>query len=340
MKIFLLNPTGPNGRAFTREGRCTQAAGVWGTTWPPLSLATCAALLDQAGHRVRVLDAAVTDPTGRVTKHVLREFAPDLVAWTTGTPTMVSDLSLGKRIKRLLPQAFTCVLGTHASALPEEALAFGGVDAVVRGEPEGPLSALAAAGLQDLQTIDGLSFLQRPEGEIAHNPSAVPLEVSRIPAPAWHLLDVRAYRLPLKGRPFLMTAPIRGCPYACSFCTAPLYYGPAASKAPGGACLDEIEANVVEHGVRDLFIWAEHLSRPTAPTSWTFAMECWSGASTSPWTCNSRVDTVDLDMLIRMHRAGCWMISFGLESGSQAILDRCGKGNHRGPVQGGRTHGP
>lgn len=323
MKIFLLNPPGPNGRAFTREGRCTQAAGVWGTTWPPLSLATCAALLEKDGHQARILDAAVANRHGRAVTHALRAFAPDLVAWTTGTPTMAHDLALGEKIKRIRPQAFTCVLGTHVSALPGEALAADGVDAVIRGEPERPLSALATAGLANLRSIKGLSF--RSERKIIHTPSAAPLEASRLPAPAWRLLDVQAYRLPLKGRPFLMVAPIRGCPYACSFCTAPLYYGRRLRKRPVVHVLDEIEANVVQHGVRDVFVWADTFTADRG-----YVLDLCDGMKERglhiAWTCNSRVDTVDRDMLARMRRAGCWMVSFGLESASREILDRCGKG--------------
>ncbi len=325
MKIFLLNPPGPHGQGFTREGRCTQAGGVWGTTWPPLSLATCAAMLIRQGHRVRVLDAAVSSSDIGPIADDMRDFAPDLVAWTTGTPTLSLDLHLGEIIKGILPQAFTCVLGTHVSALPDEALAFPGVDAVVRGEPEGPLEALASFEGNGLTSIRGISFRCGPEGDIVHNAPAAPLEASRIPAPAWHLLNARGYRLPLKGRPFLMVAPVRGCPYACSFCTAPLYYGRRLRKRPLENVLDEIEANVVQHGVREMLVWAD-----TFTADRTYVLNFCDGIRDRglgiDWTCNSRVDTVDRQMLTTMHRSGCWMISFGLESGSQEILDRCGKG--------------
>lgn len=325
MNIYLLNPPGPDNTSFTREGRCTQHAGVWGTPWPPLTLATAAALLEQSGHRVRLLDAAVPPRTWAQVEADLTAFDPDLVAWSTGTPTLAHDLSLGERLQTLLPRAFTCVLGTHVSALPEEALRAPGIDAVVRGEPEGPLAALAARGLEAVSSIPGLSHRDPETGRIAHTPPAAPLAPEAIPAPAWHLLDPRAYRLPLKGRPFLMTAPIRGCPYRCTFCTAPLYYGRRLRKRPVAHVLDEIAANAAAHGVRDVFVWADTFTADRGYVT-GFCEGLLERRLDVAWTCNSRVDTVDRALLALMRRAGCWMVSFGLESGNQAVLDRSHKG--------------
>jgi len=51
------------------------------------------------------------------------------------------------------------------------------------------------------------------------------------------------------------------------------------------------------------------------------------------WTCNSRVDFVDQEILSLMARAGCWMISWGIESANERILKRVRKGYRPGQAE-------
>ena len=145
-----------------------------------------------------------------------------------------------------------------------------------------------------------------------------------IPVPAWDSLDLTPYRLPLKGTPFLMVAPVRGCPYPCSFCTAPLYYGKKLRKRPVEAVVHEMEESFHRFGVRDFFVWADTFTADKAYAK-AFSRRILTRGLNIAWTCNSRVDTVDGNMLALMKQAGLWMISFGLESGNDAVLKRCGK---------------
>lgn len=145
-----------------------------------------------------------------------------------------------------------------------------------------------------------------------------------IPSPAWGYLDMLPYRLPLKGTPFLMVAPVRGCPYSCSFCTAPLYYGRKLRKRPVETVVNEMEDGLHRFGVRDFFVWADTF---TADKDYVekFSRMVISRKLDIAWTCNSRVDTLDSKMLTLMKKAGLWMISFGLESGNDDVLKRSGK---------------
>jgi radical SAM superfamily enzyme YgiQ (UPF0313 family) len=130
--------------------------------------------------------------------------------------------------------------------------------------------------------------------------------------------------LPLKERPFLLVAPQRGCPYRCSFCTAPLYYGSKLRRRPIPAVIAEIEDNIAAHGVREFLVWADTF---TADTRYVreFSAALASRRLGVSWSCNSRVDTVDAESLAAMKAAGLWMISFGLESASDEILQAAGK---------------
>lgn len=322
-RVFLINPPHPEGKGFTREGRCTQEAGVWATQWPPVSLATAAAFLEKDGHRLRVIDCPATACNKAALEGLLKEDQPDFVFWNTGTPTLAEDLNLAESIKKAAPDAITGVLGTHVTAMPDLALENPYIDLVIRHEPEQTIREICLdAGLRGKE-IDGVSY--RDNGKIRHNRDRAYIPPDDIPPPAWRHMDLRPYRLPLKGRPFLIIAPVRGCPFSCNFCTAPIYYGKRLRKRPVKNVVDEVEDSLSGFGVRDFFVWADTFTADREYVA-QFCQEIETRGLDISWACNSRVDTVDKEILCRMKKAGLWMISFGLESGDNEILKMSGKG--------------
>ncbi|MHB9096901.1 MAG: B12-binding domain-containing radical SAM protein, partial [Syntrophales bacterium] len=323
-KVLLFNPPTPDGRAFTREGRCTQEAGVWGTQWPPLSLAAAAALLRRDGHRVTLRDYPASGLNGGALAEDIRRLQPAFAIWSTGTPTLRHDLSLARLIREHAPETVTAVIGTHVTVRPEEALGEAALDVVIRGEPEGVIRDLCRSSRPFAEVV-GVSLRDRKNGAVRNNPDAVPLAPEAIPAADWDGLNLDDYRLPLKGRRFLMVAPVRGCPWRCSFCTAPLYYGSRLRRRPVADVIGEMAGNVARYGIREFFIWADTFTADRRYVQELCRAIVESGLRVS-WTCNSRVDTIDEETLRLMKAAGLWMISYGLESGSDKILAASGKG--------------
>ncbi|OEU52346.1 MAG: hypothetical protein BA861_03165 [Desulfobacterales bacterium S3730MH5] len=323
-KVFLFNPPGPHGKGFTREGRCTQEAGAWATQWPPVSLATTAALLEKDCHRLRILDCPAVALDLLSLEAFIAKAQPDFVFWNTATPTLNDDLNIAGLVKKAAPDAITGVLGTHVTVLPEIALKNQCIDTVIRREPEQTITELCIDRDGEWESIAGISYRDRKSGKIHHNVNRDFLSPEDIPSPAWHLLDITPYRLPLRGKPFLIVAPIRGCPFPCNFCTAPIYYGKRLRKRPVENVVDEIEVNMAGLGVKDFFVWADTF---TADRWYVrqFCQEIMARGIDTSWTCNSRVDTVDRETLVLMKKAGLWMISFGLESGNDDILKQTGK---------------
>lgn len=334
MNIVITNPPTFNKKRFIREGRCTQEMGVWATLWPPISLAMIGAVLEQAGHQVCLLDcpAMNLDISGLLTE--LGRIQPEMVLWSTGTPSIENDLGLAALIKKLLPFVKTGVFGTHVTALASECLqANPPLDFIIRGEPELTIRDLAACLGQDgdLAKVAGLTYREGQDGRagqkaIRENSKRGLVDpLDSLPQPAWHLLDLKAYRLPLTGRPFLILAPMRGCPFNCTFCTAKTYYGAKVRKRSIAMIIEEIEANISKYQVRDFFIWADTF---TADPNYirSFCEEIIKRELPIQWTCNSRVDTINPGLLKLMAKAGCWMISYGLESAHQQVLDTVKKG--------------
>ncbi len=402
MKVLLFNPPAPDGRGFTREGRCTQEAGVWASQWPPVTLATAAAFLAGGGHEVHGIDFPALGLTVRDLEARIAAWRPDAAFWTTGTPTLAHDLYIATLVKAASPETLTAVMGTHVSVMPGEVLENSDVDVVIRGEPEGIIrelcrrgggaresdrqttggapsrnnrsegesrapdraggegggalfendgkagenSAPKSAGVVDaagdsggsigdgrvgggrregwrLSEIAGISY-KDAAGAVIHNPDGGWLPPEEIPAPAWEHFDLAPYRLPLSGRPFLIVAPVRGCPYACSFCTAPVYYGRKLRKRPVANVIAEIKDNIRRFGVTEFFIWADTFTADRKYVR-SFCAGILEAGLRITWTCNSRVDTIDGETLALMKKAGLWMISFGLESGDDDILAASGK---------------
>jgi radical SAM superfamily enzyme YgiQ (UPF0313 family) len=240
------------------------------------------------------------------------------------------DLEIGRLIKQWHPEATTGVMGTHVSVNTAQALAAPGIDVVIRREPEQTIRRLCGQAMGAWGGVPGISYISDssgpsgPEKRLVENPDNAFMPPGSIPAPAWQFLDLTPYRLPLKGRRFLIVAPIRGCPFPCTFCTARIYYGKPLRKRPVTHVVEELETGIRRHGVRNFFIWADTF---TADRQYVLDI-CGAIAASGlniRWTCNSRVDTVDREMLEAMKKAGLWMISYGLESGDQGVLDRCGK---------------
>jgi anaerobic magnesium-protoporphyrin IX monomethyl ester cyclase len=345
MKILLLNPPTHDGKAFIREGRCNQEQGVWSTLWPPVSLATAAAVLEGTGNTVAVLDCPAQSISRPELLEKVKADAYDLIAWSTATPSIAGDLALADEIKTIHPEVKTAVFGTHVTALAQDCLAdVKGLDFIIRNEPEETLAELINVLEKggSIDTAAGISF-KDPAGAVVHNPPrAFIANPDSLPFPAWHLLDLDKYKLPLLGEKFLILSPIRGCPYPCTFCTARTYYGSKLRKRSIQRVIDEIEYDRDRFGIREFFIWADTF---TADREYVvcFCRKVIDSRLSIRWTCNSRVDTVDPELLALMARAGCWMISYGIESANQKVLDAAGKristGQSRKAVEAAKAAG-
>ncbi|HAD81450.1 MAG: hypothetical protein A2509_00255 [Candidatus Edwardsbacteria bacterium RIFOXYD12_FULL_50_11] len=323
MKVFLVNPPEYLGVAQVREGRCMQRAGAWTSVWPPLSLALTAAVLRRAGHQVLLHDCIVENISREKLAQIARGFKPEWCIFNSATPSIAGDMETVDALKNALPACRMAVLGIHPTALPEETFALSRhLEVIIMGEPE--QTALELISAADLGSVAGISY--RAAGMIKHNPPRPAIEeLDRLPFPAWDLIRRDLYKLPLSDQPFLLLATNRGCPFHCRFCADHVYYGRRLRKFSAKRIVDEIEHDIKEIGVKEFLFWAESftLDRQHALA---VAREIISRKLDIGWVCNSRVDQVDREMLEAFKRAGCWMIGYGVESGSQRVLDLMNKG--------------
>ncbi len=323
MKILLLNPPDEKGGLFIREGRCTQQEGIWAALWPPISLVYIGTLLKEKKHDVKLIDCPAERISLKMLKPIIQSYQPDVIVWSTGTPTIESDLNLSKLIKDIKPSVKTAVFGTHVTVLDKECMERNPyLDVAVRNEPEYTIKEWidAIINKKGCENVMGLTYRDKDDKITRNPPGKYISTLDELPFPDWSLVNTNSYRLPLKGDCYLMIAPLRGCPFPCTFCTCQTYYGNKLRLRSVSSIISEIRYDIQEFGVNNFFFWAE-----TFTINQKFVKELCKEIILNnldiKWTCNSRIDTVDREMLALMSEAGCWMISYGIESINSKILE-------------------
>lgn len=319
MRVLLLNP--PSNEKYVKESRCQHKAAVLQSVYPPLTLATIAALLRDAGHEARIDDAMAVGRSGKEILERTAEFAPGLVVVNTATPTLIGDLAFIEELSARIPSARFVVFGITAGYFAEEINRRPAVAAVLCDEPE--MTVLDLAGTTDWSVVQGI-VTKDAGNRVIRTPPREPLDPDRVPQPAWDMVDLSPYRLPVTGERYVMVATGRGCPYECVFCVSPGYYGRKLRAKSVENVMRELRF-AKSLGVSSVFFFVE-----TFTLDRRYVKELCGRIEAESlkitWFCNSRVDTVDLETLRAMRSAGCRVISFGIESGSQPLLDQAKKG--------------
>jgi radical SAM superfamily enzyme YgiQ (UPF0313 family) len=320
-RILLLNPPLVNGVAFTRQGRCQEREEVLGTTKPPYSLALLAALLRDRGHDIRLVDlTAERASVEALAARLSREgFSPSLVVFSSTTPTFDADVREVAKLK----SAFGAPIvgfGPQASAVPRESMERApALDALVVGEPEDGVLALAdLASLDAADGVPGLTF--RRNGQIVPHGSRSEFAGFRtMPYPAWDLLPLNRYTLPLQNRRYLIVETSRGCPYSCDFCIAPVHQGHNFRERDAKSLVDEIEEGKRRFGIDHFYLWGDTVTLNVKAFS-LFCDELIARNLNVRWFGNGRADNLtNPEFVKRLRQSGCWMLSLGIESESDEV---------------------
>ena len=320
-RTLFVNPPLVGGIAFTRQGRCQEREEVLGTTKPPYTLALAAAMFRDHGCAVRVVDltAAGESPEQLIAQLDREGFAPTLIVFPSTTPTFDADV----RAMQILKARYGAPLfsfGPHASCVPRESMERApALDGLFVGEPEDGLLAL---GMLDstagLDAIPSLTF--RRGGEIvAHRAHGSFTGLLQAPYPAWDLIDLSRYRLPLVDAPYVIVETSRGCPFSCDFCVAPIHQGHKFREKSATALVDEIERGYGELGVRFFYLWADTVT-VNVKTFRAFCEELIARRLPIQWIGNARADNMTDPAFVQLLKAsGCWMLGLGIETESDEL---------------------
>ena len=301
-----------------------QLASSWASLWPPIGLCQLAALATRDGHSARVVDANVEDvPADRVAE-IAAGF--DVVVVSTSFPTLRSDAEMVRRLRLAHPAMRLVGLGVFFTLLREASLAeLPGLDAALVGEPEQTftelLARLAAGG--DLGSVRGL-LLPTLDGTRFTGERQLLDDLDTLPHPDLTLIRNDRYVLPHNGRPFTLVNTSRGCPYPCTFCVVQASYGRRVRRHSTGYILDEIAAGVRDQGLDHFLLWEEAFTLDRVAVR-EFCEGLAQRRLDVRWAATTRADSLDLDTLRAMKRAGCFLLGMGIESTSQEVLDQARK---------------
>jgi anaerobic magnesium-protoporphyrin IX monomethyl ester cyclase len=300
----------------------------------PLGVLYIAAVLKRDGFDVNVIDADVDGLT--IEEMVARILAsePELVGLSLMTPQLLTSLAVASLLKKARPELVVVLGGAHIDSTKDDVFKMADCfDAAIHGEGEYPLLEICQHirqhGPKDLETcLEGVSnviYRDRTGKIVVHDSRSFLNELDDLPSVDYDLIDIHKYSIPTMAGKYVLSMMLsRGCPFKCTFCDAPITMGTKLRFWSTPRVLADIRHYVEKYGVTN-FVFKD--STFTAKKKWAyeFCQALVDSGIKIKWRCNTRVNLVEPGLLELMKKAGCYVINFGVESGSPEILKRIKK---------------
>ncbi|GJM40293.1 MAG: radical SAM protein [Ardenticatenaceae bacterium] len=349
--IVLVNPPTPDGglwiRTQHRVGRRTRENMVW----PQVSLAQMSAML-YPEHSVAVIDANAERMRWPEFAEKLDELKPKYYLTQVTAPTLENDMYGCFLAKARGAQ--TIAFGTHVTPIPRETMRpYPALDYILLGEPDlsirDLLDVLEGKVDQRPDNIkkmfdnhdpmyepaldeDGNVIMEKIKGLVWRDGEEIIVNMTRpfipnlddMPLPMHELLPWKDYRMPLIKGPFTFIVTSRGCPAGCTYCIKHVSYQFSVRLRSAESIMEELW-KLKNMGLNNIHMYAD-LFTVNREQIMELCQRMIDEKINLKWTCNSRVDYVDEEMLSMMGKAGNWLISWGIESGSEQILRHARKG--------------
>jgi radical SAM superfamily enzyme YgiQ (UPF0313 family) len=302
-----------------------------GSMAPPLGLCHLASVCRNKGFATAIVDA---NPLGLNHHEVVEQifsYDPGFIGITASTVSIQSAARIADMVKQRNSRKHVIIGGPHVTAVPASTMErFNSFDTGVIGEGELTivelLRTLQAGG--SLDSIPGVIF--RDNGRVALNKKRRPItNLDTLPMPAWDLLpELRHFYKPVslsyKQLPSTSFITSRGCSGKCTFCDRTVF-GNVCRGFTAEYLFEMVKELYFRYHIRDILFDDDNLIL-FKPRLARFCELLLASELDLTWACNARVDIVDGETLQLMAKAGCWQIAYGIESGSQQILDVLKKG--------------
>ncbi|MFH0864538.1 MAG: radical SAM protein [Candidatus Gottesmanbacteria bacterium] len=302
-----------------------------GSQLPPQGLCSLAAVLRADGYEPIIIDATAENLNFLETyERIIKELPAIFVGFTVYFVSEPVVAALARKLKKKFPEVKIVVGGGQATLLKDKMLEnYHDIDMVCISEGEKIVKNLTPAleTNQSLRNIRGIVYREK-EKIISNQAEEWITNLDILPFPAWDLLPPLAkYYLPagdsLKRFPSTGLVTSRGCPGQCFFCHKNMFGTLVRQNSPDYV-IRELEELQQKYGIRDIYFQDDTF---TSHREWVikFCQLLIKKNLDLTWACHGRTDLVDFEMLKLMKKAGCWQITFGIESGSQKVLDTINK---------------
>jgi anaerobic magnesium-protoporphyrin IX monomethyl ester cyclase len=313
VKVALISPPPPSPLAFVDYQN------------PTVGLAILAAVLEKNGFEVTVLDCPALHMAYHHIKQEIASFKPDIVGITSVTPTFTSALKVAHIAKEAYSQTLVVLGGPHVTIADDQfILQNQDVDVIVKGEGEQTMVDLVhfVLGTIRLEEVAGITY--QKNGQLVRTPNRQCIEnLDELPPPAYHYFPLNKYRI--FGKLGLPMETGRGCISECSFCLIPQIGGDSYRTKTPTNIVDEMEW-LKDHYHPDFLTFNDEVFTLDKKRVLAVCSEILQRKISIPWDCQTRVDLVSKELLYKMRKANCQLVNFGVESGSQKILDAMKKG--------------
>ncbi len=322
--LLFVNPPSPDGEVFIRDihrvGRRSREKMIW----PQTELAGLAAVMEEAGFSTEILDCIAEDMDWPHFQALIEKKRPRYLVTNVTAPTLKNDLTATFLAKSI--GSITIAIGSHVTPMAYETLNdYPTLDIIIRHEPEFTLRELVQT-LEEDRTLHGVQgTVFRHEGKIVANPDRPFIEnLDDLPMPLYEKLPLDKYRIPMIRGPYCFVVTSRGCPAGCRFCIKHVMWQNTVRSHSPERIFAEMK-HLASLGVTNIHFYADLFTVDRQVVIDLCKLIVDDGVKFR-LTSNSRVDFIDEEMLAWMAKAGFWMISWGLESGSMDVLKRMRKG--------------
>lgn len=301
-----------------------------GNTLPSLGILSLAAVLRENKYNSAIIEAASHQISIEKTVDMILSYDPYCVGVTSTTLSIATISIIAELLKKTNPSIKIIVGGPHITAVPKETMEkFPGIDIGVIGEGEETIVELMKAlrDNTDLERIAGIIFRKNGRPFITEARERI-RDLDKISFPAWDMLPdfpegyksaaYKAKRSPCAG---IVTS--RGCPGKCIFCDRSVF-GNVYRRMSAERILEQFVLLRERYGVKDILIYDDAFTTSKDNVS-RFCKLLIAKRLDVVWSCVARVDFIDNELLTFMKKSGCWRIDYGIESGSQKILNKMGK---------------
>jgi len=322
-KIILIYPPFPMAE---RYGKGLEQIG---TCLPPLGLLSLGAVLENSGYEVKVYDSDLRNSNMEQLVGYVKDYNPDFVGIYCNTSNYHRVASYAENIKKIKNYPI-CLGGPHPVIEPAEILKNKNIDYVIMGEGEMTIIEFFEFlnGKKDLGLVKGLAFKNNDGSIVVNQRRELIQELDSLPMPARHLVEMEKYRPSphhYKELPMATMIVSRGCPFGCLYCASRNIWGRNYRTRSVPKVIEEIKFLIDKYKIKNINFWDDLWG---AKPGWTeeFCRRMIDEKIKISWSCERRVDTVNLETLKMMKKAGCYSIFYGIESFDQECLDAVNKG--------------
>jgi len=299
---------------------------------PPLGLLYLASSVRQRTNwEVELIDCAAEQLTFEQIRTRIDEAKPDVLGITVTTHQLIDCMEIAKIAKRLDPKIKVIFGGPHVHIYPKETIGHDFVDFVITGEAE--FSIVDFLNSWDkpakFDMVPGLYF-KSPNGILSGPPPVIISDLDNLPYPARAISKYKLYVSPL-ARKEIVTSMItsRGCPFQCIYCNRPNMGNKFRARSAKNV-VDEMQ-ECVEFGIKHIKIYDDTFTIERKRV-FDICDQIRLRRLKVSWDIRAHINTVDFEMLKRLKQSGCVLVCYGVESGTEAMLERIRKGITREKV--------